>query len=74
MCLFPIDPALDISPVLGINLGTTNTCVAVALGKGKPVACNFARYYTLPSMIPFKQSCFSVGHAAVEQEDITDPQ
>ena len=49
--------AVDENYVLVIDLGTTNTCVAVATGKGFPVVCNFRSKYTLPSVVAFISDC-----------------
>ena len=60
--------------MFGIDLGTTNTCVAVSTGRTKPTVCNFGGKYTLPSVVTFSDKCFSVGHGAIEQEDRTHPE
>ena len=60
----------DTSMVFGIDLGTTNTCVAIATGKGKHTVCNFGGKCTLPSVVSFTERLFYIGHSAVQKEGI----
>ncbi|ACF13731.1 chaperone protein DnaK [Chloroherpeton thalassium ATCC 35110] len=54
--------------IIGIDLGTTNSCVAVMQGKDPVVIANAEGYRTTPSMVAFTKSGERlVGHAAKRQ-------
>jgi len=54
--------------IIGIDLGTTNSCVAVMQGKEPVVIANAEGYRTTPSMVAFTKSGDRlVGHAAKRQ-------
>ena len=59
--------------LFGIDLGTTNTRLAVAAGKGLPVVCCFGDKYTLPSVVTFASKCVYVGRVAVQHEYLKRP-
>ena len=56
--------------VFGIDLGTTNSCVAVAHSKGKLEVISFGGKYIMPSVVTFSRSSFHVGHEALIHEDM----
>ncbi|ACL65757.1 2-alkenal reductase [Anaeromyxobacter dehalogenans 2CP-1] len=64
----PAPPAKARGPVIGIDLGTTNSCVAVVRG-GKPeVLASRQGYRTLPSVVAYDaQGRLLVAHAAKAQ-------
>jgi molecular chaperone DnaK len=62
------------SKVIGIDLGTTNSCVAVMEGANARVIENSEGFRTTPSMVAFtKEGELLVGHAAKRQA-VTNPE
>ena len=62
------------SKVIGIDLGTTNSCVAVMEGSQAKVIENTEGFRTTPSMVAFTDSGERlVGHAAKRQA-VTNPE
>ena len=62
------------SKVIGIDLGTTNSCVAVMEGRNAKVIENSEGMRTTPSMVAFTESGERlVGHAANHQA-LTNPE
>ena len=62
------------SKVIGIDLGTTNSCVAIMEGKDARVIENAEGHRTTPSMVAFTESGERlVGHAAKRQA-VTNPE
>ena len=58
----------DLEPVIGIDLGTTNSCVAVALDGKARVLASRQGYRTIPSVVAFDaQGRLLVGHPAKAQ-------
>ena len=60
------------SKIIGIDLGTTNSCVAVMEGKDPKVIANPEGNRTTPSVVAFKNGETIVGDAAKRQL-ITNP-
>ena len=58
--------------VIGIDLGTTNSCVAVMEGKEAKVITNAEGIRTTPSVVAFKNGEIQVGDVAKRQA-ITNP-
>ncbi|MDD4596121.1 MAG: Hsp70 family protein, partial [Candidatus Izemoplasmatales bacterium] len=58
--------------VIGIDLGTTNSCVAVMEGKEAKVITNLDGNRTTPSVVAFKDDQIQVGEVAKRQV-ITNP-
>ncbi|MFA5742337.1 MAG: Hsp70 family protein, partial [Candidatus Izemoplasmatales bacterium] len=58
--------------VIGIDLGTTNSCVAVMEGKEAKVINNLDGNRTTPSVVAFKDDQIQVGEVAKRQV-ITNP-
>ena len=52
------------SKIIGIDLGTTNSCVAVMEGKEAKVIANPEGNRTTPSVVAFKNGERTVGDAA----------
>ena len=62
------------SKVIGIDLGTTNSCVAIMDGKDVRVIENAEGHRTTPSMVAFTESGERlVGHAA-KRQGVTNPE
>lgn len=62
------------SKVIGIDLGTTNSCVAVLEGKDPKVLVNHEGHRTTPSIVAYtKDGDVLVGHAAKRQA-VTNPE
>ncbi len=55
------------SKIIGIDLGTTNSCVAIMDGKNPKVLENQEGYRTTPSIIAFTENETLVGHSAKRQ-------
>jgi len=55
------------SKIIGIDLGTTNSCVAIMDGKNPKVLENQEGYRTTPSIIAFTEGETLVGHSAKRQ-------
>jgi len=55
------------SKIIGIDLGTTNSCVAIMDGKNPKILENQEGYRTTPSVIAFTESEKLVGHSAKRQ-------
>jgi len=55
------------SKIIGIDLGTTNSCVAIMDGKNPKILENQEGYRTTPSVIAFTEGEKLVGHSAKRQ-------
>jgi len=74
----PRDPAAnernDMSKVIGIDLGTTNSCVAVMEGKAAKVIENAEGARTTPSMVAFTESGERLVGQAAKRQAVTNPE
>src|SRR5208282_5087738 len=61
------------SKVIGIDLGTTNSCVAVMEGKDVRVIENSAGARTTPSMVAFSDSGERLVGQSAKRQAITNP-
>jgi molecular chaperone DnaK len=61
------------SKVIGIDLGTTNSCVSVIEGTGPVVIVNSEGKRTTPSVVSFKDGEIKVGDPA-KRQSVTNPQ
>src|SRR5580693_7985801 len=62
------------SKVIGIDLGTTNSCVAVMEGKSAKVIENSEGARTTPSMVAFSQSGERLVGQAAKRQAVTNPE
>ena len=60
--------------VIGIDLGTTNSCVAVMDGKSAKVIENSEGARTTPSMVAFTQSDERLVGQAAKRQAVTNPE
>ena len=58
--------------IIGIDLGTTNSCVAVIEGKEAKVIENAEGHRTTPSIVAFTEEEVLVGHSA-KRQSVTNP-
>ena len=58
--------------IIGIDLGTTNSCVAVMEGKESKVIENAEGHRTTPSIVAFTEEEVLVGHSA-KRQSVTNP-
>jgi molecular chaperone DnaK len=58
--------------IIGIDLGTTNSCVAVIEGKESKVIENAEGHRTTPSIVAFTEGEVLVGHSA-KRQSVTNP-
>ena len=58
--------------IIGIDLGTTNSCVAVIEGKETKVIENAEGHRTTPSVVAFTEGEVLVGHSA-KRQSVTNP-
>lgn len=58
--------------IIGIDLGTTNSCVAVIEGKEAKVIENAEGHRTTPSIVAFTEGEILVGHSA-KRQSVTNP-
>ena len=58
--------------IIGIDLGTTNSCVAVIEGKEAKVIENAEGHRTTPSVVAFTEGEVLVGHSA-KRQSVTNP-
>jgi len=58
--------------IIGIDLGTTNSCVAVIEGKEAKVIENAEGHRTTPSIVAFTEGEVLVGHSA-KRQSVTNP-
>jgi molecular chaperone DnaK len=72
-CVWPGKGALDMAKVIGIDLGTTNSCVAVMDGAEPRIIENAEGARTTPSMVAFADGERLVGQAAKRQA-VTNPE
>ena len=56
------------SKIIGIDLGTTNSCAAIMDGKEAKVITNPEGNRTTPSVVAFKNGDRIVGDAAIDEE------
>src|SRR5258707_15886822 len=73
------DPAaakgcLFMAKVIGIDLGTTNSCVAVMEGKAAKVIENAEGARTTPSMVAFTESGERLLAQAAKRQAVTNPE
>lgn len=59
--------------IIGIDLGTTNSCVAIFEGKNTTVISNSEGKKTIPSIVAVTSNGFKVGESA-KRQSITNPQ
>jgi molecular chaperone DnaK len=64
----------DMSKVIGIDLGTTNSCVAVMDGKDAKVIENAEGARTTPSMVAFTDSGERLVGQAAKRQAVTNPE
>ncbi|HVG81079.1 MAG TPA: Hsp70 family protein, partial [Methylomirabilota bacterium] len=62
------------SKVIGIDLGTTNSCVAVMEGKDAKVIENAEGARTTPSMVAFTESGERLVGQAAKRQAVTNPE
>ncbi|HKF64584.1 MAG TPA: Hsp70 family protein, partial [Dongiaceae bacterium] len=62
------------SKVIGIDLGTTNSCVAVMEGKDVKVIENSEGARTTPSMVAFADSGERLVGQAAKRQAVTNPE
>ena len=62
------------SKVIGIDLGTTNSCVAVMEGKNAKVIENAEGARTTPSMVAFTESGERLVGQAAKRQAVTNPE
>src|ERR1700721_920620 len=62
------------SKVIGIDLGTTNSCVAVMEGKSAKVIENSEGTRTTPSMVAFTESGERLVGQAAKRQAVTNPE
>ena len=62
------------SKVIGIDLGTTNSCVAVMEGKTAKVIENAEGARTTPSMVAFTESGERLVGQAAKRQGVTNPE
>src|SRR5262250_1283165 len=62
------------SKVIGIDLGTTNSCVAVMEGKNTKVIENSEGMRTTPSMVAFTESSERLVGQAAKRQAVTNPE
>src|ERR1700721_391910 len=62
------------SKVIGIDLGTTNSCVAVMEGKSAKVIENSEGARTTPSIVAFTESGERLVGQAAKRQAVTNPQ
>src|SRR5277367_5337604 len=62
------------SKVIGIDLGTTNSCVAVMEGKAAKVVENSEGARTTPSMVAFTESGERLVGQAAKRQAVTNPE
>src|SRR5215472_13722799 len=62
------------SKVIGIDLGTTNSCVAVMEGKSAKVIENSEGTRTTPSMVAFTESAERLVGQAAKRQAVTNPE
>src|SRR5579872_6101485 len=62
------------SKVIGIDLGTTNSCVAVMEGKDAKVIENSEGARTTPSMVAFTDSGERLVGQAAKRQAVTNPE
>src|SRR5690242_21846289 len=60
--------------VIGIDLGTTNSCVAVMEGKSAKVIENAEGMRTTPSMVAFTESAERLVGQAAKRQGVTNPE
>src|SRR5260221_11793473 len=60
--------------VIGIDLGTTNSCVAVMEGKNAKVIENAEGMRTTPSMVAFTESGERLVGQAAKRQGVTNPE
>src|SRR5215472_459457 len=64
----------NMSKVIGIDLGTTNSCVAVMEGKDVKVIENSEGARTTPSMVAFTDSSERLVGQAAKRQAVTNPE
>src|ERR1051325_9920812 len=64
----------DMAKVIGIDLGTTNSCVAVMDGKDARVIENAEGARTTPSMVAFTDSGERLVGQAAKRQAVTNPE
>ncbi|HEX6831589.1 MAG TPA: Hsp70 family protein, partial [Methyloceanibacter sp.] len=60
--------------VIGIDLGTTNSCVAVMEGKNPKVIENAAGMRTTPSMVAFTEDSERLVGLPAKRQAVTNPE
>ena len=62
------------SKVIGIDLGTTNSCIAVMEGKAAKVIENTEGARTTPSMVAFTESGERLVGQSAKRQGVTNPE
>lgn len=70
----PIEKETDMSKVIGIDLGTTNSCVAVMEGKEPKVIENSEGARTTPSMVAFSKDGERLVGQPAKRQAVTNPE
>jgi molecular chaperone DnaK len=70
----PADERVDMAKVIGIDLGTTNSCVAVMDGKNARVIENSEGARTTPSMVAFTESDERLVGQSAKRQAVTNPE
>src|SRR5260221_4925413 len=65
---------MNMGKVIGIDLGTTNSCVAVMDGKNAKVIENAEGARTTPSMVAFTESGERLVGQAAKRQAVTNPE
>src|SRR6185437_7987659 len=70
----PAQEEVAMAKVIGIDLGTTNSCVAVMEGKNAKVIENAEGMRTTPSMVAFTESGERLVGQPAKRQGVTNPE